>query len=194
MDRTALGRHLRSTRQEHGLSLNDVASATDISTSFLSQVEKGESDITISRLVRIADFLGIELTQLIRASRSDEGTVEIFRGQSGEVIESPDEGIVARILGRPTWVLQPSIDIYRPGGSFGIDAGRSAVHSRECFVYVVEGEFELRVGDRAGERLKAGEAALFRGAGRGIENVGKDDGCLIAVTVPLPGRDGGDRR
>ena len=44
-----LGARLRQLRRSRGVSLADVAEGTGISSSFLSMVEKGKSDITISR-------------------------------------------------------------------------------------------------------------------------------------------------
>jgi len=50
MNRNDLGTRLRALRTERGLSLSQLESATSISSSFLSLVESGKSDITISRL------------------------------------------------------------------------------------------------------------------------------------------------
>ena len=46
-----LGARLRELRRSRGVSLAEVAEGTGISASFLSTVEKGKSDITVSRLM-----------------------------------------------------------------------------------------------------------------------------------------------
>jgi transcriptional regulator with XRE-family HTH domain len=53
-----LGETLRAIRVERGFSLGEVAEGTDLSTSFLSLVENGRSDISTGRLFRVARFPG----------------------------------------------------------------------------------------------------------------------------------------
>lgn len=59
---------MRALRRTRGLSLADVGEATRISPSFLSLVEKGKSDITIGRLVRLVEFYGISINDLLPGS------------------------------------------------------------------------------------------------------------------------------
>ena len=49
-----LGEKLRQLRLQRGESLTRVADATGMSSSFLSLVETGRSDLTVARLVRLA--------------------------------------------------------------------------------------------------------------------------------------------
>src|SRR5688572_18730681 len=74
----SLAEGLRALRLSKGLSLKEVALATEISTSFLSLVENGKSDITIGRLVRLVNLYGVTLTDLI-PPRPDDSEPEITR-------------------------------------------------------------------------------------------------------------------
>ncbi len=60
-----LGERLRELRLERGLSLTAVAEATGLSASSLSVTENGKSDITFGRLVRLIDFYGVTLSELL---------------------------------------------------------------------------------------------------------------------------------
>src|SRR4051794_185802 len=60
-----LGRRLRELRNARGLRLSDLAQASGLSVSFLSQVEQGQSDIAVGRLMRIAHALQVQLTDLV---------------------------------------------------------------------------------------------------------------------------------
>jgi transcriptional regulator with XRE-family HTH domain len=64
-DRQALGRGIRSLRQRQKLTLSDVASATGVSVSLLSQVERGKTDPSLDTLRDIADALGTTPFQLL---------------------------------------------------------------------------------------------------------------------------------
>ena len=79
-------------RNARSLSLADVAEATGISASFLSLVENNRSDITIGRLVRLIDFYGISITDLLPfAARPDYP--EVIRPDERRSLQSPVEGI-----------------------------------------------------------------------------------------------------
>ena len=57
-----LGRRLRELRTSRKLSLAEVAEATSMSPSFLSVVENGQSDITVSRLMRLVQWYGVSVS------------------------------------------------------------------------------------------------------------------------------------
>jgi transcriptional regulator with XRE-family HTH domain len=65
-DRQALGRYLRAQRELAQLSLRALASATNVSDSYLSQVERGLFQPSPAVLRAIADGLGIAPTTLFR--------------------------------------------------------------------------------------------------------------------------------
>src|SRR5690349_22332197 len=66
-----LGEKLRQLRLQRGHSLTRVADATGISSSFLSLVETGRSDLTVARLVRLAAHYGVPVTDLLPDDEDD---------------------------------------------------------------------------------------------------------------------------
>ncbi|MBW8050070.1 MAG: helix-turn-helix transcriptional regulator [Cytophagales bacterium] len=56
---TEIGQYLRNRRTKKGLRLFDVAKGTDIDTTMLSKIERGERLPTFEQVKRIADFFGI---------------------------------------------------------------------------------------------------------------------------------------
>ena len=60
-----LGGRLRSLRHGRKLSLAEVGAATGMSSSFLSLVENGRNDLTVARLVRLVDYYGVSVTDLL---------------------------------------------------------------------------------------------------------------------------------
>ena len=127
MNRVDLGTRLRSLRAERGLSLSQLEAATSISSSFLSLVESGQSDITISRLVRLADFFDVELNDLVEGSRVDRRPLEVVRDGDGSVLASRAEGVTARFLGHQRWQLSPRVSEFEPGGVFDVAEGESEI-------------------------------------------------------------------
>src|SRR4051812_3338279 len=166
MNRVDLGTRLRSLRAERGLSLSQLESATKISSSFLSLVESGKSDITISRLVRLADFFDVELSDLVEGSRVERRPLEVIRDGEGSVLASSSEGISSRFLGHQRWQLSPRITDYDAGSVLdlagGEQAAREILHHRELFAYVVAGTFEVAVHGEEPVTISKGDAVLVR--------------------------------
>src|SRR5579883_2754229 len=90
-----LGQRLRSARRAAGLSLTQVSTATEISRSFLTLVEAGKSDITISRLLRLVDYYGIKVGDLVS---SEPREYAVVRRGGGRQIASRGEGMSLFVL------------------------------------------------------------------------------------------------
>ena len=191
MNRTDLGTRLRALRTERGLSLSQLESATKISSSFLSLVESGKSDITISRLLRLADYYDVELGDLVEGSRVGRRAIEVVREGEGSVLNSRDEGVVAHFLGHSRWQLQPRISEYEPGGTVDVGEGeqgvREMLHHHELFIYVIAGTFEITAHGEGPVKVKSGDSVLVRDGADHVVNVGRGKGRLVVVGVATAG-------
>jgi transcriptional regulator with XRE-family HTH domain len=189
MNKLDLGTRLRALRTERGLSLSQLESATNISSSFLSLVESGKSDITISRLVRLADFFDVELSDLVEGSRVERRPLEVIRDGEGSVLASSAEGITTRFLGHQRWQLSPRVTDYEAGGTLeiagGEQAAREILHHRELFIYIVTGTFEITVHGEEPVTLSRGDAVLIRDGADRVVNSGRRSGRLLIVGVTV---------
>lgn len=61
----ALGRRLKALRLHRGLSLKEVGAETGVSASFISMVETGRNDLSVGRLLVLADFYGVGLDDIV---------------------------------------------------------------------------------------------------------------------------------
>src|SRR6202000_236273 len=189
MNRLDLGTRLRTLRTERGLSLSQLESATKISSSFLSLVESGKSDITISRLVRLADFFDVELGDLVEGSRTERRPLEVIREGEGSVLASSTEGITTRFLGPQRWQLSPRVTDYEAGGTLeiagGEQAAREILHHRELFIYIVTGTFEITVHGEEPVTLSRGDAVLIRDGAARVATPARRSGRLLIVGVTV---------
>lgn len=186
MNKLDLGTRLRALRAERGLSLSQLESATKISSSFLSLVEGGKSDITISRLVRLADFFDVELSDLVGGSRVERPPLEVIRAGEGSVLESSSEGLSSRFLGHQRWQLSPRLTDYEAGATLDIAGGEGAAreifHHRELFIYILAGSFEITVRGESAS-VSRGDAVLIRDGADRVVNTGRRSGRLLVVGV-----------
>jgi transcriptional regulator with XRE-family HTH domain len=151
-----LGAGLRSVRQAKRLSLSEVAGATGISSSFLSLVENGRSDITIGRLARLVEFYGVPLADLVPVRSGEDA--EVVRKTEQRILPSPAEGITFLLLTRDTrGAMMPMIVEFEPSAHLA-EYGR---HQGDEFVHVLQGRLELVLEGSEPRILKAGDSAYY---------------------------------
>lgn len=173
------GIQLKKIRKERGLSLREIARQTDLTASFLSQVEHGISNVSLDSLVRIAEALEVPLMYFL-----EEIPVEIDDLKAHidpEPCEDIDRTIfyspVVRAGCRPRLILPPSGIEYQlliPDLSHKLEAvigrlspGTNNVARRlraetEEFIYVLSGELLIGL-DEDEYVLKPGDSINFKG-------------------------------
>ena len=154
-----LGAHIRLLRHARGMTLVQLADATDLSHPFLSQLERGLAQPSLSTLRRIALALETSPIELIAAADAPaEGTTEIEVHRSGErLVEDGFAAAPARTLAhgmRPMHPLEVAGANAEPGEAF--------VHAEDEFVYVLEGTVRIELGGEISE-LGVGDSVYYRG-------------------------------
>jgi transcriptional regulator with XRE-family HTH domain len=152
-----VGAIIKRLRVQNGLTLQDVAAASGLSTSFLSAVERGESDIAVGRLARIAEFFNHDVGSLLgfssRRSRPRfvprEDKVAIARGAGVDYL-----AIRVAALGVELFPVR-----FAPHSGFD----KAIAHEGIDAVYAVEGEVILKL-DGDDHTIAQGECAVFSAA------------------------------
>lgn len=175
-----VGARLRQLRRSRGVSLADVAEGTGISTSFLSMVEKGKSDITVSRLMRLVHWFGVSIADLVQEPNSSP--VQVVRADSRRSVRLTDERISIQMLTSDGHhAMMPVINVYDEGGGMA-DPTR---HDGEEFVHVIDGRVELTVGSGDPIVLEAGDSAYYRSdVPHSFRNAGPGVARFFGVTTP----------
>lgn len=169
-DLKRLGARLRRIRRERGLSLGEVAKATDISMSFLSHVENGKSDITFMRLERLIGFYGATLMDVAAPHPAND---RIVRASEQERLTFVEEHLAIYLLAPDTKrSMMPILCVYEPGGG-SVEPFRT---ESDEFIHVFHGKVKIDFEDGETIELSAGDsiyliephrARRYRNASRG---------------------------
>ena len=175
-----LGSRLRQLRRSRGLSLTEVAEATGISPSFLSIVENGQSDITVSRLMRLVHWYGVSIADLLQAP--DRSLVRVVRVEERRSVELSDEQIqILMLTSDGQHAMMPVINVYGEGGGMS----EATQHDGEEFVFVLSGTIQLDIGSENPIVLGPGDSASYRAeAPHSFRNVGDGEARFLGVTTP----------
>ena len=152
-----LGTAIRELRRDRRLSLQDVSSATGISASFLSLVENGKSDITLGRLVKLAGFFDVHVSDLLPPGIGRDPIV--IRASERRHLASPEEGIEIYLLGPDSERrMLPLLAEFEPGGR----PAEFVEHEGEEYVYVLRNRICLEVEGHDPVVLEEGDGAYYR--------------------------------
>src|SRR5215468_8833673 len=113
-----IGRRVLELRRAHRYSLRDLARMSGLSPSFLSQVERGRGEPSISALKRIASALEVELLYFFSTAKGTESKM-VARAGTGQRLPAMN-GVEFRLLtNEPDTRLEPIYGRYEPGGQTG---------------------------------------------------------------------------
>ena len=62
--RLVVGKNIRACRTHAGLTLEQLAEKADMSWPYLSEIERGRENISLDKLARLAQALGVRLAKL----------------------------------------------------------------------------------------------------------------------------------
>lgn len=152
-----VAKNLRSIREEKKLSLDKVAELTGVSKSMLGQIERGESNPTITTVWKIANGLKISFTTLINTPQHD--AVIIDRDDIEALVE--DNGRY-RLYPHFPYEDGRRFEIYtveiEKGGYMSAEAHYEGAQE---FITVYDGELTVRVNNQE-FAVKEGNSIKFK--------------------------------
>jgi len=165
-----VGERLREIRGRRRLTLREVAERAGLSESFLSQVERGRASASIASLRRIADGLGISISDLFQPE-GPPGT-SVLRREQRQTLAFGVLGRKMLLTPRPLRHLEVFAGELDPGGSTG-DEQYAHGDSEELFV-VLRGRVRLELGDEthvldAGDSIRYWSSTPHRASNAGAE-------------------------
>ncbi|GAA3234279.1 helix-turn-helix domain-containing protein [Dactylosporangium siamense] len=154
-----LGERLRELRRVRGLSLEALATASGVSRSMISDVERGARSPTVLVLARLATALGTTVSRLL--GEDQPARTILLRHAEQHAIDHPD-GWQRRILSP----VLPGVEfeLIRTTAAAGAVIGSFAAHatgSRE-YIAVETGELTVTL-DGVEHRLARGDALYYAG-------------------------------
>lgn len=178
-----LGARLRRLRNDRGHSLVDVATGTGLSTSFLSLVENGRSDISTGRLYRVAHFLGVGLADLLEMETP--GGPHIVRRRERIAVDASHEGLLMHPLAddRASLAMAPLHVRLEPGAS--VD-DLPAIPGTEHFGFVISGTMTMTLHSGAVVTLEAGDSMYLTPEDQPLRNANGGDTAVEAIWVFSP--------
>lgn len=156
-----IGKTMKELRVKKKLTLQDISEQTKLSTGFLSKVERGISSITVESLAIIANCLDAPISvfledQSIIKNKSKDIITKSYERQLGysEDFKRINFFLTNDVTDKD--FLPKYIELL-PGFN---DEVMSSYHEGQEFIFVIEGEFTLKV-NKEEKTLYPGDSAFF---------------------------------
>ncbi len=172
-----VGKILKHLRARHRVSVRDVAERSGLSPSFISAVERGESDISLGRLARLAQFFEQDLGAFLGFS-TQLSRPNFVRGESRTRVNR-GRGVSYHVLHLPGIDLDFIVVRMAPHSAFKNELAHEGID----VLYVIEGDAILRI-DGADYPMTTDDCCVFAAGYRhGLRNDSARPASLIAVTT-----------
>ena len=189
----SLGEGIRKRRKEQGLILAELATACNISPSFLSQIERNQASPSISTLHDIANALGVPLAHFFSVPKQLEEIgretternvvgVRVVRADQRKILIYPGSGIKNELLSPDlNRAIQMMWTILPPGTETGPEP---LVHEGEECGLVLQGRVKIWAGDD--EYILGPGDAIYQDSSipHHSKNIGDDDVIVVVAITP----------
>jgi DNA-binding transcriptional MerR regulator/uncharacterized RmlC-like cupin family protein len=171
------GQRFRRLRTRRGLSLAEVARATNVSVGFLSALERGQMRSSVATLRRIARYYRTNILSLFEAAGENP---RLVRPAQRKVLETT-AGVRMELLAWGNTAMEPHLFRVQPNSG----SGESYTHEGEEFLHILRGEFEIWLGNKEHYRLKSGDSLYFESSTpHRWKNPGRAETWLLWVNTP----------
>jgi transcriptional regulator with XRE-family HTH domain len=170
-----IGAAIRSRRKKTNLTLRALAERIGVTSSFLSQVEKGKTTPSLSTLKKIADALHTTVSAVVAEVDNPESC--------GDRRITADQSLITQILTSPqSWKMMEPL-LFRFTSAFAATEVRYR-HAGDEFAIVLKGRLKV-VLDDAEHVLEVGDSIYFNS---GIPHVflNMSDGETEVLSVNTP--------
>ena len=152
-----LGRRINEMRKKKGLTLKDVADRIHVTASFISQLESGKANPSLSTLKGIADLFGVTIAALFESNANKVEHSPILRKGEREILVTATNCKFQRLSAAFDLNCEFIVNEWAPGASTG--QSKYTHEGFECG-YIMSGKLHVELGDQI-YLLTSGDSITF---------------------------------
>jgi XRE family transcriptional regulator, regulator of sulfur utilization len=169
----ALGKTIQRLRKAYNMSLGELSEQSGVAKSIISQIERNETNPTLSTVFRLSRALDTSIDEVLKA---DSGTAFLqHQAKSAIPILESQDGLCRLAITGPLNLIDLTqwYDFQAKAG--GVLESDPHPPGTVEHIYMIKGEIEITVGDEV-KGAKQGEAIRYRAdVPHKIRNVGEGD-------------------
>lgn len=172
-----IGKRLRQLRTKNSLTLEELASRTELTKGFLSQIENDLTSPSIATLSDIVEALGYDMSTFFKSEKTEQ---IVFTNDDYFIDEQEEFTLNWIVPNAQKNEMEPILLEINSGGS----SNTIEPHEGEEFGYVLQGEIDLCYGEDT-LRVKEGQTFYITGnKSHNLINNSKESAKVIWVCTP----------
>ena len=181
-----LGEKLKALRKKKDLTLDKLSELSGVAKATLSRIENGVTTGNLNTHLKICDALGVNLGEFYKGLENAEEKVVAFDEKTMKDAEvfNYDEKVSSIILAKQTGKkrMLPQLLIIEPQKGTPTEENSPGT---DKFIFCLEGETELKIGDKAYQLKKNGSTYFDASLPHSVKNTGSKPAKLITVVSPV---------
>ena len=156
-----VAKRIRELREIEGISIEEMAQKTELSTEEYKSYENGSADLPFTFIHKCALAFNIEMVDLIEGSSANLSSYQVVRGGNGQTTVDEDGILIKNLapkfrgkLSEPYWVR------YEYSEEQQNKPIQTTTHSGQEFDYIVSGRLKVQVGSLT-EILSEGDSIFY---------------------------------
>ncbi len=156
-----VAKRIRELREIEGISIEEMAQKTELSTEEYKSYENGSADLPFTFIHKCALAFNIEMVDLIEGSSANLSSYQVVRGGNGQTTVDEDGILIKNLapkfrgkLSEPYWVR------YEYSEEQQNKPIQTTTHSGQEFDYIVSGRLKVQVGSHT-EILSEGDSIFY---------------------------------
>lgn len=154
-----IGKKIKDLRVKYNMTLKDLSDKTELSTGYLSQLERGLTTVSVDSLVKLSEVFDVQLSHFFNIQSLSDSSV--LRSYERTILSLEDGGFIQYQISSDLKdkVMIPRMIELLP--QFVVEDVTDFQHHGEEFIYVLEGILTLSLSDKTYE-LFPGDTAHFK--------------------------------
>lgn len=178
-----IGNIIKEIRKRKGISLSELAEKSGVQIASLSRIEHKKMKGTIDSHLKIANALGVDISELYQKDEKQNDTLEVKIPENITDIFIGDTGSSFQVLTNNVLKkrMMPVLLKIEPNGSTGTE---NLPKESEKFIYVLEGKVEVFIDGKSYMLLSKNTLYFDASLTHYIKNIDTQQALLICVTTP----------
>jgi transcriptional regulator with XRE-family HTH domain len=172
-----VGGNIRRLRMARGLTLDRLASLSELTRGYISLVERGLKMPSIAALLRLATALEVNVTHFFDPNSAPAAHYTLFRQEDRDVTKDAGFELIALAAGRTGKMMEPFLM------SPPLKSAFRASHAGEEMLFVVQGRIAIKL-DGEELTLSKGDCLYFSGeTPHEVRSLGRQRAEILVVVA-----------
>lgn len=159
MVKKLIGKKLKATRLKNDMTIQELASASKVSSNMISRIERGLTIPSVEILMKLAGAFGMSINYFVEEAEKGSTVIHTRKGKGEPIFFFEDKHQITSLT---QGLRDPGFAVFYDTLEQGCDSGQGGmVHTGEEFALVLQGRMEFIIEEES-YLLEEGDSLVFK--------------------------------